>query len=266
MGGKKQLRICVFLAKELLLPQKSRREANQAQVCLRRCTPVHLREPREVCQSHTLKTTGLVPQVPPCCQSLRFQSQQRLSHECGKEEAVRLSGVKRRRTNGKTQVPASKPSSSCLWRILAVEALRLPLHPSGPKALGGRKGGLPTSYAPGAPIFSSPRNASHSPLGAVFNLSPIPPHLCPTPTHPAQPSPSLRKNLNNTRRRGSGVLGDWPPQNTQMVNPWAILGFPFFPLLSPSPHCSHPWVSSQHHGSPDTHPLQKKWQVAPAGS
>lgn len=63
--------------------------------------------------------------------------------------------------------------------------------------------------------------------------------------------------------------GDWPPQNTQMVNPWAVLGFPFFPLPSLSPRYSHPWVSSQHHGSPGSpniHPLQKKWQVALAGN
>ena len=35
-----------------------------------------------------------------------------------------------------------------------VEALRLPSHPSGPKALGGRRGGPPTFCAPGVnPTF-----------------------------------------------------------------------------------------------------------------
>lgn len=158
-----------------------------------------------------MKTTGPVPQVPSCCQSLRFQSQQRLPCECGKEEVVGLRGVKRIRTNGKTQVPDSKPSSSCLWRILVVEALSLPSHPSGPKALGSSRGGPPTSCAPGVPIFSSPTPHTLPLLLSSISLPSLPALPHPHSPSPAQPSPSLGKNLNNTWRRGSGVLGGLAP-------------------------------------------------------
>lgn len=231
------------------------------------CTPVHLREPLEVCQSHILKTTGLVPQVPLRCQSLQFQSQQLLPCECGKEEKVGQGGGKRRRTNGKTQVPASKPSSFMFVENPGGGGPQTPFTSIWPQGPGRPQRRAAHFLCPwGACLFLP--HPSHSPLVAVFHpsLPSLPRLLHPHPPSPTQPSPSLGKNLNNTWRRGSGVLRGLAPTNTQMVNPWAILGFPFFPLPSISPRCSHSWVSSQDHGSPDTHPLQKKWQVDLAGS
>lgn len=162
--------------------------------------------------------------------------------------------MKRIRTNGKTQVPDSKPSSSCLWRILVVEALSLPSHPSGPKALGSSRGGPPTSCAPGVPIF--PPYSAHSPLVAVFNLSPFPPRSAPPPLTQPSPAQSIPgKKLEQYLEEEIRCPGGTGPHKThRWLIPgqfWAFLSslsLSLSSLFPPLGQLPAPWLSrlSQH--------------------
>lgn len=96
---------------------------------------------------------------------------------------------------------------------------------------------FPSSFLPPHPPFSLFLCLSTHTLSTAFYLSPSP--FCPPPgTNPAQPIPG--KVVEQYLEKGIRCPGgDFSLQNTQMVNPWAILGFPFFPSPSLSPLCYH---------------------------